>query len=391
MEPVHKPGGLIQLLHRLKRPPRGATLIVWGAAVLGLLQLATLDSGGVRVTGYVAARSYQIAARTSGRIASVAADLQQDVRAGQVVAALDDADSKLSVAAANADLARLRADRAKATAALHAAQQERAAQHRAELRRFDGDREQAHLELLRARTLLAEDDSRLDRLDLELRQLTELGTELVAPDRLQDKRLQRETLATRVQGLRALVAEHETLYARARARADEFGVHDLVTSAAAIELAPYDEAITAQEARLAQLRRTEDELALRAPVAGKVAAILRRPGEVVAAGEPILTVIEHEPSAVVAHLPQEYLQRVVPGVAATLLRHGQRAMAFEAVVTHQGAAVEPLPVRADASSPVPRWGFPVHLTCPQGAGLIAGEEFTVVFHDGAGVAAAPGH
>ncbi len=378
-----------RMWRRLRRPPRGATLMVWCTAIGALLYLASLEGHGFRVAGYVESRSYRVASLSSGRVGTIAVQLQQDVEAGQVLLSLECDETALAVRAATAELKRLRAERARTAAALQDGRADQAITYRTEQRRFTSDCDQARLELLRAQTLLAEDESRLERLDVELTKLTELGAELVAPDRLQDKQLLRDTLATRVQGNRSLVSEHRALLERATLRADEFAATTPTMRDIAIELAPHDEAIAAQQAHIESLRLAERELVLRAPTAGRVAAILRRKGEVIAAGEAVMTVIEHEPSAVVAHLPEEFVQRVTPGTEAVLFRRGSRAAAFEAVVMHTGSEVERLPERADATSATPRWGFAVHLSCPTGRGFVHGEEFTVVFRDSDNAPATP--
>jgi multidrug resistance efflux pump len=387
---MSSPNIVVRALRALRRPPRAVTGLVWGGAVCALLCLADHEAGGVRVAAYGQARSYQVASLAAGRIGSLAAEVQQDVQAGQVLATLDDQATALALRAATAELARLEAERRRAAAAVRSAAEERAAAHRAELRRFTMDYDHARVELLNAQSALAEDERRLQRMDVELAQLGERGGGTAASERMQEKRLQREMIAARVQGHRGLVTEHRLLFEKAKQRAEEFAESSLPAADGGLELAPHEEAIAAQQARIETLRQAQRELVLRAPIAGRVAAILRRPGEVVQAGEPVLTVIEREPSTVVAHLPEEYLGWVAPGTIAVLERQGSPAAEFDAVVVHTGAEIERLPQRAEGASPVPRWGFPVHLACPAGQGIVPGEQLAVVFRPPAMAPAAPG-
>jgi multidrug resistance efflux pump len=369
-----------RVLRVLRRPPRGITMLAWGGAVFAAFHLASLEGHGITVVGYVQSRSYQVASLTGGRIECVLTQLQQEVQPGQVIARMISGDNGLTLRAAQSELARIEGERARTAALLVTEASDRAAQYRAELRRFTADRDQANIDLLRTQALLNEDESRIARLDTELEQLRRLGSDLVAPDKLEEKRLERETLATRIQGHRSLLAEQRTLFERAQQRAEEFAMAPQPTHDARTELAPFDEAIAAQCARIEQLRLGERELELRAPVAGRVAAILRHPGEVVAPGECLITLIENQPNAVVAHLPEGYMHRVTTGTLATLYRHGNLREAFDSVVIQTGAMVEQMPGRTDALSQVPRWGFAVHLACPAGRGILAGEQFKVVFH-----------
>ncbi|HLU37773.1 MAG TPA: HlyD family efflux transporter periplasmic adaptor subunit, partial [Planctomycetota bacterium] len=332
----------------LRRPPRGATVVVWTAAVAGLLWNATTEVTGVRVAGYAEARSFEVAALTDGRVATVTATLQQEVEAGDVVATLDDEPIRLALRAAEAELARLVAARTQALAALQAAAAQREAQHRAELRRFTTEMENHQVEVLRTEAALAADERSLARLE---------------GDERPGAAAERDALAARIQGQRAVLAELRTLQDKARRQAEEFAEATAPVRDPGVELAPHDQAIAAQRARIEELRLAQRQLVLRAPTAGRVASLLRRPGEVVRAGEAILTVIEHEPSTVVAHLPEEFVQRIVPGTNAVLLRQGNLGEPIDAVVVSTGAEIERVPRRIDGGSAVPRWGFPVHVSC----------------------------
>jgi len=363
----------------LRRPPRGTTFAIWCGAIWLLYALNGLAPSGVRVTGYVEARSYEVASLAGGRVETLLIGLQQDVEAGEVLATLQGDEAELALQAATAELARLRAERDRAAAGLSSAATEQAAAHRADLRRFAAERDRARLDVLQLAAEIAENTGRLARFDVELSRLDELGAELVAPEKLQDKHMERDMLATRLQHLRALHTEHVAVAARAEQREDEFADGVRPPAPRAVELAPFEQAIATQQARLDQLRLAQRNLVLRAPVAGRVAAIGRREGEVVAAGQSVLTVIEREPSAVVAHVPEELVQRLSLGSGATISRCGNPGEKFDAVVIHTGAEVERMPRRAEAGSPLPQWGFPVHLSCPPGRGVVAGEAFTVQF------------
>lgn len=380
-EKENRENPVARLLRALRRAPRGITVIAWGGALFAAFRLAAHEGHGLSVSGYVESRAFQVAPLVSGRLETVLALPQQDVEAGQVLATLSSEGSALALRAAQSELARIEAERARTASTMVSDIAANAAQYRAELRRFTSDQDRANIELLRTRATLNEDESQLERLDIELARLDKLGPELVAPDILEEKRLLRETLATRIQGHRTLVVEQRSLLDEARRRAEEFTAAPRLIPNQEIELAPFDEAIAAQRARIEQLRLADRELVMRAPAAGRVAVVLRRPGEVVSAGESVITLLEREPTEVIAHLPEEFMTRVTPGTEALLYRHGNRTVAFDAVVVRTGAGIEQLPVRADASSAVPRWGLPVHLSCPPGRGILAGEHFTVVFRN----------
>lgn len=348
-------------LHAVRRPPRGTTFAVWCGAVWALFGLADFQTQGLSVQGYVQARTFEVAPLADGRVSAVMAELQQEVEAGQVLVTLDDTANRIELQAATAELARLRAERAKVAAAVEAAARERSALHDADQRRFAADRDRTRLEILRLEAALAEDEGRLARL---------------APEGADGERA---ALARRIERQRTLLEEQRALCAEAERRADEAARAPRLLADAQVELGPLDQAIAAQQARVEQLKHGQRELVLRAPTAGRVAAIVRRPGEVVRAGEAVLTVVEREPSAVVAHVPEEVVHRIALGTEVVLYRQGKRGEAFESVVMHTGFEAERIPRRADSGSLVPRWGFPVHLACPPGRGIVAGEAFTVQF------------
>ena len=108
------------------RPPKRRPIWPWiaaGAVVLGFVALVLFiiyaPSPAVWTDdAYVTAHYATVAPRVSGQIATVEADDNQTVRAGQLLATIDDRDFRVALATAEAALARDRAQLADATASI---------------------------------------------------------------------------------------------------------------------------------------------------------------------------------------------------------------------------------------------------------------------------------
>lgn len=143
-----------------------------------------------------------------------------------------------------------------------------------------------------------------------------------------------------------------------------------------------------------QEKLTEVELRLlatevRAPAAGTVSRVHRRPGESVRGGDPIVTIAADRPAGapayVVAYVRQD--QRVRPSVGAAVeVRVTSPPNAHRVVrgqVQSVAGHVEPVPAHQLRDPKVPEWGQPVRIAAPAGAELRPGELVQVVFKPGA--------
>ncbi len=351
------------LSSRLRRPPGIIGLLGWFGVVTAIWFLANTEKRNARVRGYVRSPVLELAPVQRGSLASVAVQPLDFVVAGQSLATMACAEEQAALASAQAELARLRAERARAESALPIATTDRLAALRTELRRFLADRDESHLDVLRTEASLAEDVAKIQRLDLDLARHQQLGSELVSGEQVDALRIQHQVLTTRIERQRAMLDQQRRLLEQARQRAEDAAAAPRLDEVTDVVLAPYDHAITAQLARVDGARSTLHEMTLRAPCSGQVAEVLRRQGEVVGPGEPVLTLVTDAQPEIEAYLPEGLARRIEPGTQVTVSLPDE-AVTHLASVVRFGAAVVRLPARAQAGVLLPQWGVPTYFSCP---------------------------
>ena len=101
--------------------------------------------------------------------------------------------------------------------------------------------------------------------------------------------------------------------------------------------------------------------------------IVRRPGEVVRAGIPILAVAEAEPTEVVAYVNEQQLGCLKKGMPVELVKTRTPRPDRGVPDRRLGADDRVDAATAVAQSESPQWGLPVLIRIPSGLDLIPGE------------------
>jgi len=294
------------------------------------------------------------------------------VKAGDVVARLDDRSAAI-------ERQRIEAERASIQAKLEA-----------ETSREDDAVMRAEVWRLRTVAESQRDRAELAALDLELGRLNGLyGERLVRASDVEPRRRQREALAARIGTFdRARAAGQAGFDARPAAGAATAAGGKRAAGAeqhrALVELrtAPLREELRVKQAELDQIALAIDGLALRAPADGVVAAVNRRPGEAVAAGEAALVIVAHRPGFFDVYLPERQTRLPAAGDAVTIGRPGLFARGGRGRVVAVGPDVVELPLRLRSVAQVPAWGRRVLVDASDSAELRAvppGEEIRAKF------------
>lgn len=350
-----------------KLPSLGMWLV---ALVLGGALYARHEFGLI-LTGFAEERQTTIAAASAGRLSDVLVEPDQNVRAGDIVALLDDTEWRLEISAATAELARLR----------HEAEREQAMWSldlEADRRRFAGDVEATWLACLETRASLAEARAEQHGLEAQLARSVALCAESLIPaSQLVDDSTaclaQREVVRGQEELLEAQTLRHDEAKARLAAFAKTVGLPAQSALPAALTAA-----IRVQEIRLQLAEFEAAGCALRAPVDGVVGEILRRPGEVVAVGAPITTLVDHRADTIVAYAPEASPHEIAPG-QSVFVRSSRGGRAVESVVLSVGPALRALPQRAEPVVGVGAWGLSVRVQLPEGMEVRPGETFRIRF------------
>lgn len=278
-------------------PRKFAVLMLVIVAIATAYFFFTTDrSNGLVLVGTVDANQVIVSARTQGRIEKLLVDEGTDVKAGDPIAVLDSAELTAEKQAAEATLASLRS---------------RVSQSRSTLQSMSGTTSsdvinaQALIKSTRAQLNEAQATLEMQRLDTD--RAVNLAKEGVASAQLRDQSVAALKQAqARVQSLQEQVGAAEAQLKSAQARTNQ------ATAAESDVAAQRSQAVNA-EAQIAGIEARLGYTRVLAPVSGTVSVRAAREGEVVTAGQPIVTIVDFNDTWVRASLPETYNENVAIG------------------------------------------------------------------------------
>jgi HlyD family secretion protein len=260
------------------------------AAVTAACGTRATDSPA-RASGYVEATDVRVASRIGGRIAAVNVQEGQRVEAGAVVATLSPVDIDLA-------LARIRTERAQAAAQLNlllaGPRPEDIRLGEAQAAAASADQHAAETELASARI----DEARFQQL----------------MDRNAGVAKQRDDAVARRQ-----LAEARVHAAAERLSAARVTVERLKAGARPEEVAGARAKVATVDAQTAILEHDRAETTITAPISGIVASRLVEPGELVAAGAPIVLVVDLDRAWASVYLEETLVPQVRVDQPATVI------------------------------------------------------------------------
>lgn len=378
---------------------------VWLTAVGAVVWLFYQRSERFEIVGIAQGQVRQVATSSTGRIRSISVNLFEPVYAGQTLAVVDmlldneqtlEADLKAQLRVAAAEAERL-------TSLLIPTQEQLQADtagmkiNRADNeRRFAVDVEAARLRILELQATLASDRVTLDDLGVEVRILDDLlGKEAIAPYEVERAKVQYKSLDNKVKENQQQLEQTRQDLQRAEERWNEFAQQHLPEPSVDHALEAIRKEITVQEelikGLLAQLAALDarKNVELKSPIDGVVIAVhgrandalqrrpgeqmVRRAGEVVTAGDPILAVAEVEPTEIVAYVSENQLKLLKDQMTVRLVKAREPAQIAESQVLRIGPTIELMPQRLWVNPNVPQWGRPVLIGIPAGLSVVSGE------------------
>lgn len=302
-------------------------------------------------------------ATQAGVVAGLKVALHQKVRVGEVVGHIAAANPRLldaTLAVIRADVAMLGATMAGAT-----------------------DRQRVALELERMQ--LDWMGHRVERAALQGR-LQQTEADLARTEPLHRAGLVTEEAYTQLKITRdSLVAQRdETNRMIARLEPILSGQNALNPTAA--ELSGESALAAAIKVQEAKLRLAEEQLSpvpLVSPIDGVVSLVLRREGEVVVAGEPVLRVTATKPARLTGYVRQPLAFDPKPGMTAEIRTRSTPAKVALTTVTQVGVALETISPTVLAAmhlppTPTPETALRVEFALPASLGLKPGEHVDVV-------------
>jgi HlyD family secretion protein len=264
--------------------------LVWLAAAIGAAFMFFYGAHTGGMMGFVEIIEHPIAAVEIGRVADLKVQVGQPVRAGELVARLDTSAVDAEIAAEDA---------LKAEAAVSVPSQDQVA---LQLERQFG------VALATAQAAL--DDQRI-RQAQDAAEAKVLKAELDRLEGLLQQRLIEASVAAQLRARQAALVDalalYETTLPRLEARVAEVLRQQEEARTAlrpAAGGAGTNFLVRAQDERMRSLTARRDQCLLTAPVDGVIGQLHYRPGDVVPAGLPVVTLVESHPANVIALIPE---------------------------------------------------------------------------------------
>lgn len=307
----------------------GLSLLFLGLGV-GLLQERG-GLGGASIPAYAESIEHAVSPVVTGRIATVNVKLGEQVKAGDILATLDDRGVKLERERARTELAQFEADLASQLAI---------------------QKGEVLWNALRSNSALADEQAaraEADSLKSELERMERLRAEKLV-DQATETEVRRNYMAAsaRVQVFERRRSETPELYAKKGTTLD---------AQAEARAAPFREAIKAKQAAIALLDYQAEQYVIRAPVDGTVSLLVHPVGDVVLAGVEVVRVVRGRQGHLVATVPEERAGSLSPGLVLTVrASRGLWSERIKGTVVEVGPSVEQLPLRSWLSPQWPRWG-----------------------------------
>ncbi len=365
-------------------------ILVWLAAAAVVVGLLNRRTRKFEVIGIARSQTCSVAGTLAGRVKSIPVRMFDNVQEGQILVVLDDELINAQIATAIAEIHRLIAELIPTQDRLLAEAAQRETDWIATQRRFSVDVEQCRARILELKTILETDGIMLEELALEVRIVRELVEKnALTPYELQKIKIQYNILAKKIEENQNLLFQYEGDLQQAHERHREFALRLPVHPSVDDELELIRKAIKVQEQLVEELLVQRKQMVLRSPIDGIVVQIqasadqavtgrpgevdLRRPGEVVMPGQPVLTVAEPRPSEVIAYATEEQTDQIRKGLKVELTKNSRPGQIAQLEITYIGPTVEEMPVRLWQNPNLRQWGRPFLIKVPPELELTPGE------------------
>jgi len=387
---------MIMSIHRLnifrvgRVHPQVVPLLVWLAAIAAVAMLFYHGSQQFEAVGIAQGDVSQVCAPVDGRLKAVYVRLFDDVTKGQVVASFDDELLTAQIATVAATAEQLRSRLIPAQEQLLADKADRELDRAEEQRRFAVDVENARLDILGLKAQIAADRITLEDYAAEVKITADLlQKNAIAPYELDKARALYDALAKKIQETETQLAQAEEQLKQAQRRQDAFAAQTPLHPSVDAALEAIRKQAAVQEKLMDELMVQRRALVISATADGTVVQILarandtavrragegvlRKPGEMVLAGQPILTIAQGVPKEIIGYASEQQLGQIKAGAKVELVKKTAPAQIAKSEVTYVGPLVEQLPSRLWPNPNIPQWGLPFVIRVPEGMNLVAGE------------------
>ena len=374
MKRVRTPIG--QWFERLLHLP--VTLAFWGAAGLGAWMLHESRPVTQEFLGLVRNPEVEVASAIDGRIETLPIALYQYVETGEVIATLDPAQIQAGIATARAEMTRLRSELGAERARLDNSERVSGFDRAMELRRYLSDESEARIDGLEIQGEIASNVIQEQRLRVRLARIQGLAEEGLTPAaEVEELELRIERTVAEISADRELLSANLEELEKAQQRTDFYRESLPEEPAHAPILEPLDLALDVQEAAIDELLIAARELVVRAPVDGHVASLSGHRGRVVAAGDPLLTLIPSGVLEVEVFIPEAELGALDVEDPVLLSSTLEPNRTIESTVIRIAPDVRAVPERLWLDPAIPEFGRVALVRGTPALGLTPGERVLV--------------
>ncbi|MBN1508330.1 MAG: HlyD family efflux transporter periplasmic adaptor subunit [Sedimentisphaerales bacterium] len=391
--------------HKHFRVRHAIPVMVWLAAVASIMWLFHVRARRFQVVGIARGEVRQVAASSTGRIRDIPVSLYEPVIAGQTLAVVDtilDNEQTLEVelttqlAGVEAEIEHLAAQLIPTQELMQAEARNLQISRAGDLTRLAMDVDSYRVRVLQLKGSIAPDDITLS--DLEMQRATYeklVKDDLISPYELDRVKAQCASLAKKIQEQTQLLGQAQADLTKAEARLKQFAGQTVAEPPVDQTLEVIRKEIgvqeTLMEGLLERLRALKSRRAveIKSPIEGVVIPIavrendasqqrpgeqvMRRVGEVVRAGDPILAVAQKEPTEIVAYVSEQQLSELREDMTVELIKLGPPAQIAQSQIMSISPTMELMPQRLWRNPNIPQWGRPVVIGIPTGLSLVAGE------------------
>lgn len=346
------------------------------------------------ISGIARGQVHQVAATCTGRLAGVPVKLYEKVSAGQVLAVIDtvleNETLEAQLATIQAEIERLKGELITIQDANLAEKTDRQINYAADKRRFAADVENTRIGLLEIKAILASDYILLGGLYSELKISQQLlEQDVIKPYELEKATVQCEALSKKIEENEALLEQAKSNLSQSLKRHSEYERRKPYSPSVDNAVNVVQKAITVQEQLMNELLARLKPLELRSPIDGIIIPILgnaneaplhrpgenvlRKPGEVIAAGDQIFAVAEIEPCEIIAYVNERQFGKVREGMVVEVAQLAEITKVAKSRIISVSPVIEQIPERLWANPAIPQWGRPIVIAIHPELNLVSGE------------------
>jgi len=365
-------------------------IVVWLAVLGCVVVLFHNRAERFEVVGIARGQVYQVSAPVDCQIKTISVELFDSVCKGQTLATLDKTQLNAQIDAIYAEAEHLKAQLVAVEDTMKAEAANLKSDKIAAQQRFLVDVENARIRILELKTLIETDKVTLEDLAIEVKIAQDLlAKDAVSPYELQKAQALHNALAKKIEENQNLFAQARNDLEESQKRSEEFATNQPVHPSINNALEMIRKQIVVQEKLAEELAVQLEKMTIICPADGVVIqmqvnanqvlslrpgeSLLRRSGEVVLAGDPILVVAETKPTEVVAYVGQNQLSGIAEQAMVQLVKTSEPKKIVNSQVLHLGPTMELMPQQLWQNSAIAQWGRPFLIKIPPGFDLLPGE------------------